>query len=163
MVLMENPSPPDFAYAGLGLLLKAAGVPPCRAERLVADLIAEDRAVIRAAIAADLRSQMDEQLIHIRRAVRQTMIQTRHFDQNQHKRSRHHIMTALFIAGLALGAVGTLLLASLSSGQNIQGGCFDEASARTFSVGNVLHGNGPGRLLSGSAGQAQYPAAPKAW
>jgi len=160
---MENPSPPDLEYVGLGRLLKAAGVPPCRVERLVADLIAEDQTTTRAAITADLRANMDEQLIHIRRAVQQAMVQTRHFDQNQHKRSRQHTMTALFIAGLVLGTIGTLLLAPLSSSQDIEGGCFDEAPARTFSGGNVLHDNGPRSLLSGSAGQAQYPAAPKAW
>jgi hypothetical protein len=59
----------------LGTLLRCAGVPPARAERLVAEWLADDAAALRAEMMGDLRLRLDDHLMASRRTVRQALFE----------------------------------------------------------------------------------------
>lgn len=94
---MDSTSRSDLEYAGLGRLLKAAGVPPCRTEKLIADVLAEDAAATRSAIVSDLRVMMDGYVSSTRRTVRQSMFEIQYLQSNEFSQRRKLINISFLI------------------------------------------------------------------
>lgn len=72
---VEDVPTPATPHEQLGTLLRCAGVPPARAERLVAEWLADDAAALRAEMMGDLRRRLDDHLMASRRTVRQALFE----------------------------------------------------------------------------------------
>lgn len=101
--MFEMTKPSGDEYAGLGRLLKAAGVPPFRVERLVADLIAEEQKTTRTVLLAEIQRRLDAILAHTRRTLRQTVFEVSCFRKDSGFRNSG-IRLALTTLVLAMGA-----------------------------------------------------------
>jgi len=101
--MFEMTKPSGDEYAGLGRLLKAAGVPPFRVERLVADLVAEEEKITRTALLAEIQGRLDANLAHTRRTLRQTVFEVSCFRKESGFR-KNGIRLTLTMLVLAMGA-----------------------------------------------------------
>jgi len=127
--MFEMTKPSGDEYAGLGRLLKAAGVPPFRVERLVADLIAEEEKTTRTVLLAEIQRRLDANLAHTRRTLRQTVFEASCFRKESGFR-KNGIRLTLTTLVLAIGAFAGAIAGSK------WGGSMDSVSCTSGRAGS---------------------------